>query len=147
MTLVACNSMAATMDLVYSGVFVRFPGLKVMLSEGGIGWMPYIIERADRMWQRHKGYDAGVDHGVLPSELIRRNIYGCFIDDDTAGLIMRDQIGVSQIVWESDYPHSDGTWPHSRKILAEVLQDVPDEDARRIVELNARELLHFDGGL
>jgi predicted TIM-barrel fold metal-dependent hydrolase len=147
MTLVACNSMATTMDLAYSGVFVRYPDLKVMLSEGGVGWMPYMIERADRMWERHKSYDTAIDHGVLPSELIRRNIYCCFIDDDTAGLALRDRIGETQIVWESDYPHSDTSFPHSRKLLSEALRDVPDHDARRIAELNARELLHFDADL
>jgi predicted TIM-barrel fold metal-dependent hydrolase len=147
MTLVACNSMAATMDLTYSGAFVRFPELNVVLSEGGIGWIPYMIERADRMWERHKGYTPEIDHGVRPSEMIRNNIFGCFIDDDAAGLAMRDRIGVTQILWEGDYPHSDGTWPKSRQILSELLRDVPDEEARRMVELNARELLHFDADL
>jgi hypothetical protein len=98
------------------------------------------------MWERHRRYTPEIDFGVLPSEMYRDHIYGCFIED-SAGIDDRYRIGVSQITWESDYPHSDGNWPHSRKVLAEALADVPDEEARQMVELNARKLLNFDADL
>jgi predicted TIM-barrel fold metal-dependent hydrolase len=135
------NSMMATVDLLMSDVFYKFPNLKVALSEGGIGWMPYLLERIDYSWGRHK-YWCNVNADKLPSELFREHIYGCFISDQS-GLEQRHRIGVDNIMFESDYPHSDSNWPHTRKLLAEHLVDVPDDEARKIVELNARTLYRF----
>ena len=137
--LYGCNSMYATADLLFSPVFHRFDRLKVAMAEGGIGWVPYLLERIDYTWDRHKYY-TGVDLDTRPSDLFRRHIWGCFIDDE-AGLKNRREIGVDRITWESDYPHSDSNWPYSRKRAAELLADVPDDEVHRIVELNARELL------
>jgi predicted TIM-barrel fold metal-dependent hydrolase len=69
-------------------------------------------------------------------------MYGCFIQDEF-GAVNREWIGVDKIMWECDYPHSDSNWPNSRKLLAEHMLDVPDEDVHRMVELNARELFRF----
>jgi predicted TIM-barrel fold metal-dependent hydrolase len=135
------NSMMATVDMLMSPMFYKFPNLKVALSEGGIGWMPYVLERIDYSWGRHK-YWCDINADKLPSELFREHIYGCFISDQ-AGIDNRHLIGVDNIMFESDYPHSDSNWPHTRKILAESLLDVPDEEARKIVELNARRLYNF----
>ncbi|WP_067662399.1 amidohydrolase family protein [Nocardia miyunensis] len=137
------NSMMATVDLLMSDVFYKFPGLKVALSEGGIGWMPYLLERTDYSWGRHK-YWCNINADKLPSELFREHIYGCFISD-RSGIEQRHRIGIDNIMFESDYPHSDSNWPHTRKLLAEQLLDVPDDEARKIVELNARSLFHFEG--
>ena len=139
--LYGCNSMYATADLLFSRVFHRFPRLKVALAEGGIGWVPYLLERIDYTWERHKFY-TGVDLDTRPSDLFRTNIWGCFIDDE-AGLKNRYDIGIDRITFESDYPHSDSNWPNTRKRVAEVLADIPDDEVHRIVELNARELLGF----
>jgi len=133
------NSMSTMADLAFSRTFFKFPRLKVALAEGGIGWMPYMMERIDAVWEKHRWY-ANVDVETRPSDLIRRNIWGCFIVDQ-AGIDLRDRIGVDRLTWESDYPHSDSQWPHSRKGLEEALRDVPDEDAWKIAELNACELL------
>jgi predicted TIM-barrel fold metal-dependent hydrolase len=135
------NSIAATVDLLMSPVFYKFPNLKFVLSEGGIGWIPYILERTDYSWGRHK-YWCNVNADQRPSELFADHIYGCFIADD-AGIEARHRIGVDQILFESDYPHSDCNWPHTRKILADSLADVPDNEARKIVELNARKIFRF----
>jgi predicted TIM-barrel fold metal-dependent hydrolase len=135
------NSMMATVDLLMSDVFYKFPNLKVALSEGGIGWMPYLLERIDYSWGRHK-YWCNVNADKLPSELFREHIYGCFISDQS-GIEQRHRIGIDNIMFESDYPHSDSNWPHTRKLLAEHLADVPDDEARKIVELNARALYRF----
>ncbi|MCY4631926.1 MAG: amidohydrolase family protein, partial [bacterium] len=81
-----------------------------------------------------------------PSELFRKHIWGCFIEDE-AGLREREFIGIDHICFESDYPHSDSLWPNARKRLTEMLADVPDDEAAKIAELNARELLNFDADL
>jgi len=135
------NSMMAMVDLLISPVFYKFPTLKFVLAEGGIGWIPYLLERSDYSWGRHK-YWCDIDQDRKPSELFDDHIFGCFISDD-AGLEQRHKIGVNNILFESDYPHSDCNWPHTRKLLAESMVDVPDNEARLIVEGNARRIFHF----
>jgi predicted TIM-barrel fold metal-dependent hydrolase len=135
------NSQMCTIDLVNSRVFERFPRLKVALSEGGIGWMPYILERADYTWERHRYY-TGMADASRPSEIFRSNIFGCFIYDD-AGLANIDRIGEDNIMFEGDYPHSDSNWPHAREMLAKSLAGVPDDVARKIAEDNARRVYNF----
>jgi predicted TIM-barrel fold metal-dependent hydrolase len=143
--LFGCNSMYTTADLLFSRVFHKFDRLKVALSEGGIGWVPYMLERIDYTWERHKHY-TGVDLHTRPSDLFRKHIWGCFIDDE-AGIKNRHDVGIDRITWECDYPHSDSNWPESRLRAAEVLAAVPDDEVHRMVELNARELLGFTADL
>jgi len=139
--LMGTNSMVTATDLVFSPVFHKFPKLKVALAEGGIGWMPWLVERCDIVWERHRFY-TDVDQTRRPSDLFREHVYGCFISDQ-AGVRLRDLIGVDNITWECDYPHSDSLWPRSREHLAKTLQDVPDGEAHKIAELNARRLFSF----
>ncbi|AXI76302.1 amidohydrolase family protein [Peterkaempfera bronchialis] len=140
-SLFGLNSMSATAELLLSPVFHKFPDLKIALSEGGIGWMPYMIERIDYVWERHRWYNQ-VNRDVRPSELFRDHLFGCFISDN-AGIHSRHLIGVDNIMFESDYPHSDSNWPHTRKILESALAEVPDEEAHKMVEWNARKLYNF----
>jgi predicted TIM-barrel fold metal-dependent hydrolase len=140
-TLFGCNSMFAAADLIFSPVFHKFPNLKVSLAEGGIGWVPYLLERADYVWDRHRWYQ-NVNQDVPPSELFRRHIWGCFIDD-MHGLNSRYEIGIDHITWECDYPHSDSNWPNSRKRAIEVFAEIPDDEVHRMVEWNSRELFNF----
>jgi predicted TIM-barrel fold metal-dependent hydrolase len=135
------NSQFTTVDLLLSPVFHKFPRLKVALSEGGIGWMPYVLERTDYTWERHRWY-TGVNTDVRPSELFRDHIFGCFIADDV-GLEVRELIGADNIMFEGDYPHSDSNFPASRKKLADSLIEVPDAEARKIAEDNARRVFNF----
>jgi predicted TIM-barrel fold metal-dependent hydrolase len=143
--LYGCNSMASTADLLFSPVFHHFDRLKVALSEGGIGWVPYMLERLDYTWDRHRYY-TGIDQHAVPSELFRRHFYGCYIDDQF-GLENRHHVGVDRITWECDYPHSDSQWPNSRTHAAQTLAGVPDDEVQQIVEHNARALLSFDADL
>jgi predicted TIM-barrel fold metal-dependent hydrolase len=140
-SLMGCNSMHTMADLLFSPVFHTFPNLKVALSEGGIGWMPYLLERCDYTWERHMYY-TGVNREVPPSELFKKHFWGCFIDDQH-GVDSRESIGVDRIMWECDYPHSDSNWPHSRKRVEEQLREVPDNEVHQMVELNARALYRF----
>jgi hypothetical protein len=112
------------------------------MSASGVSWMPYMIERVDRMRKWHKGYTPGIDHGVRPPEMIHKNIPGC-VNTGAAGLVRRETVRVARIVSEADRPHPDGPWPKIRQLLSELVRDVPDEEARCMVEFNARELLSF----
>ena len=101
----------------------QFPDLKVALSEGGIGWIPFYFDRIDRHFQNqawlHDGDDFG---GKLPSEVFREHILACYITDPS-GLLLRDRIGIDIIAWECDYPHTDTTWPESPEFAWKELQD------------------------
>jgi predicted TIM-barrel fold metal-dependent hydrolase len=140
-TLFSSNLMWSSVDLMFSGVLQRFPKLQFSLAEGGIGWIPYILERADFAWQRHRWYQ-DIDFNARPSDLFRQHFWGCFIDDEH-GVTNRHAVGVDRITIEIDYPHSDSNWPNSRKRAAEVLAEVPDDEVEMIVETNARRMLHF----
>jgi predicted TIM-barrel fold metal-dependent hydrolase len=140
-SLMACNSMYAIADLVFSPVFHRHPKLKIAFSEGGIGWIPYLLDRMDGTWEKHRFYQ-NVNQEVRPSELFHKHMWGCFITDEH-GVASRHEIGIDRLLWECDYPHSDSHWPNSRKVAAEQFLDVPDAEVHQIVELNARELFKF----
>jgi predicted TIM-barrel fold metal-dependent hydrolase len=141
MILFSSNLMWTTVDLLFSGARQRFPKLQFSLAEGGIGWIPYILERYDYGWERHRYYQ-DIDFDAGPSDLLRKHFYGCFIDDEH-GLANRHRIGVNRITMEADYPHSDSNWPNSRKRATEILADVPDHEAEMIAETNARQMLRF----
>ncbi|AFR49481.1 amidohydrolase family protein [Gordonia sp. KTR9] len=139
--LFGCNSMYATADLLFSPVFHRHPRLKFALSEGGIGWVPYMLERIDATWEKHRFYQ-NINQTVRPSDLFREHIYGCFIEDDH-GIANRHLVGIDNITWECDYPHSDSNWPNSRKVVTEAMRNVPDAEVEKMVETNARRLFNF----
>jgi len=139
--LFSTNLMWTTVDLLFSGALQRFPDLQFSLAEGGIGWVPYILERSDYSWERHRWYQ-DIDRESRPSDLFRQHFWGCFIDDEH-GVKNRHVIGVDRIMLEIDYPHSDSNWPNSRKRAAEVLAEVPDDECEMIVETNARRMLRF----
>jgi predicted TIM-barrel fold metal-dependent hydrolase len=132
---------AACTDIMMSRIPREFPALRFALSEGGIGWVPYALERADYTWERHR-YWSGLGDDRRPSDVFRQSIWVCFIDDE-AGLAMRDRIGVDRITWECDYPHSDSTWPHSQKRAAEVLDGLPADEVAAITHGNAERLFRW----
>ena len=134
------NAQITFMDLLLCGILQRFPGLKVALSEGGIGWVPFALERVDRTWERHR-YWAELDD-TPPSEIFRRNVWVCFIDE-VAGIEMRDRIGVDRIMWECDYPHADTPWPNSQGEVRKILTGLPAEDIAAMTHSNAEKLFRW----
>ena len=118
----------------------KFPDLKIALSEGGIGWIPYFLERADYTYQHHRHWTHQSFGDKLPSDVFREHIIVCFIDD-LAGVRTRDLIGVDTITWECDYPHSDSTWPTAPERLWEALAGVSDDEIDKITHRNA--MRHF----
>jgi predicted TIM-barrel fold metal-dependent hydrolase len=110
----ACQISAITaQDLLFGPTLRQFPDLKVALSEGGIGWIPFYLDRIDRHFTNQEWLHGTDDFGgKLPSEVFREHILACYITDPS-GLLLRDRIGIDIIAWECDYPHTDTTWPSS----------------------------------
>jgi predicted TIM-barrel fold metal-dependent hydrolase len=139
----ATKTMGAAADLVFSSIFTKFPTFKFALSEGGIGWIPYFLDKIDNHYAHHRAW-TGEDFGDrLPSQLFRERIITCFIEDPS-GIEQRHKIGIDTITWECDYPHSDSTWPTSPEKLWKDLDGVLGDDIDRITHLNAMRAFHFD---
>jgi predicted TIM-barrel fold metal-dependent hydrolase len=105
-------TMLTAQDLLFGPTLRRFPTLRVALSEGGIGWIPFYLERVDRHFQNQSWIDNTFGQGKLPSDVFREHFLACYITDP-AGLKLREDIGIDVIAWECDYPHTDTTWPLS----------------------------------
>jgi hypothetical protein len=123
-------------DLLFSHILRQFPTLKFALSEGGMGWVPYFLERVDYVYKQHHAWTNQDFGGKLPSEVWKEHVLNCFIDDK-AGIQMRELVGVDTIMWECDYPHSDTTWPRAPEILFESFAGVSDEHINKITHENA----------
>ncbi|MFV2173780.1 amidohydrolase family protein [Actinomadura sp. LOL_016] len=126
----ACQISAITaQDLLFGPTLRRFPELKVALSEGGIGWIPFYFDRIDRHYsnQTWLHHDDGFG-GKKPSEVFREHILACYITDPS-GLELRHRIGVDNIAWECDYPHTDTTWPESPESAWKEFEDAGCTDA------------------
>jgi predicted TIM-barrel fold metal-dependent hydrolase len=124
-----------------SGTFTRHPELQIAYSEGQIGWIPYVLSRADTVWEENRGWGGVADIVKQPpSEIFRSHVYGCFFDDPH-GLKALDEIGVDRVTYESDYPHSDSTWPKTRHIAEEQMKDLERETVEKIVRGNAITML------
>ncbi|MBA3654784.1 MAG: amidohydrolase [Actinobacteria bacterium] len=142
-TLQPMNIVLAAADLLWSPVLRKFPEIKFALSEGGIGWIPYFLERVDYVYQHHKAW-TGQDFGEkLPSQLFRDRIITCFIDDPV-GVEVRHRVGIDTITWECDYPHSDSTWPQSPETVMKSLAGVPDDEVNKMTHENAMRFFRFD---
>ena len=142
-TLQPMNIVLAAADLLWSPVLRKFPTLKFALSEGGIGWIPYFLERVDYVYQHHRAWTHQDFGDKLPSQVFREHIVTCFIDD-AFGVKNRYDVGIDTITWECDYPHSDSTWPHSPEILHKALEGIPDEDVDKMTHLNAMRHFRYD---
>jgi len=142
-TLQPMNLVQCATDLVWSGIFLRFPDLKIALSEGGIGWIPYFLERIDRTYDRHRAWTGQDLKGHLPSELFKEHVITCFIDD-AVGIELRDHIGIDMITWECDYPHSDTAWPDAARDLEVQLAGLTDAEVNKITHENAMRLFQYD---
>ena len=144
-TLQPMNIQSAAADLLWSRVLKEFPAIRIALSEGGTGWVPYFLERVDRTYEMHHLW-TGQDFGDrLPSDVFRQHFLTCFISDHT-GVHLRNEIGIDNISWECDYPHSDSAWPDAPEELAQVMTEAavkPDEVAK-ITHENAMRWYSFD---
>jgi predicted TIM-barrel fold metal-dependent hydrolase len=129
----------STINMMMSPIPRRFPNIKLVWSEGGIGWVPSAMERADRQYERHLWSHDRND--VMPSEVCLRNMWFCMIEEPI-GLKYRHDFRVDHILWESDYPHADTPFPTTQENAAVVFRDVPADEVEMITHSNAEELFH-----
>ncbi|MER5181638.1 amidohydrolase family protein [Streptomyces sp. NPDC002896] len=142
-TLQPMNICQAAADLLWSRVIKNFPDIRFALSEGGTGWIPYFLDRIDRTYDMHHLWTGQNFGGQRPSEVFREHFLTCFIADPV-GIQLRHLIGMDNIAWECDYPHSDSSWPHAPEELAAVAHDIPHEEVDKITHLNAMRWYSFD---
>ncbi|BCP09665.1 amidohydrolase [Mycobacterium paraintracellulare] len=142
-TLQPMNVCSAAADLLWSRVIKQFPDVRFALSEGGTGWIPYFVDRLDRTYEMHHLW-TGQDFGDrLPSEVFRERFLTCFIADPI-GVKLRHDVGIDNIAWECDYPHSDSSWPAAAEELALVMAGLPDDEINKITYENACRWYSFD---
>ena len=144
-TLQPMNVCMAAADLLWSRVFREFKEVRVALSEGGTGWISYFLDRLDRTYDMHHLW-TGQDFGdQKPSEVFLEHFLTCFIADPV-GLAMREDIGVENMCWEMDYPHSDSSWPTAPEEFDRMATKygVTDAEIDKITHENAMRWYHFD---
>jgi predicted TIM-barrel fold metal-dependent hydrolase len=143
-TLTYMNAAMSMTDYLMSGLLERFPKLELAYSEGQIGWIPYVLERADKVWEDNRAWGGVADKVKKPpSEYYREHMYGCFFDDPH-GLQSLDAIGVDTVTFETDYPHSDSTWPDTVDVAMKIMKDLDDDTIYKIVRGNAIRMLKLD---
>lgn len=141
------NAMGSLLDFVFGGVFERFPDLRVAYSEGQAGWLPYILERSDKLWEERlldtSGFGSKLT--VPPSTYMKSNVWYCIFDDETA-MRNRDVIGIDRLTFEVDYPHADSTFPHTRDVAERIATKagLNEFEALKFFRGNAIELYKLD---
>jgi predicted TIM-barrel fold metal-dependent hydrolase len=126
-------SLAACAEWLWSGYPLKHPNLKIAMSEGGIGWVAMLLDRLDNVVDR-SGYGMGWD--TRPADVLKRNFWFCTIDDPST-ISTRHRIGVENIMFETDYPHGDGTWPETQNLVEKTYGDLPVDELRAILSGNA----------
>lgn len=131
----------AVSRIVLSGVLARYPDLKIVSVEGQLGWLAFTHYYLDHIWEKHRFWTKS-ELKERPSVYFRRQVYATFMEDPV-GLREREHIGVDNILWSSDYPHSETTWPNSRKLTDAWTRDFPETERRKILFENAERLYHL----
>ena len=130
----------AISDLIYGGALERFPRLQIVSAENDIGWIAHFLQRLDHSWEKYRFLEPGGKAiPEPPSHYFHRQVYATF-QDDRVGVLTRDFIGVENLMWASDFPHSDSTWPHSQDVIARDFEGVPAKDRRKITSENCAAL-------
>jgi predicted TIM-barrel fold metal-dependent hydrolase len=126
-------------SLIFGGVLERYPAMRVVIGESGIGWIPYVLERMDAEWE-DQFKDLGLS--LPPSEYWRRQCKATY-QTDRVGIKLLDEIGVDNVMWGSDFPHPDGVWPDSREFIQRELGHLAADVRRKIVCENAGKFYGF----
>jgi hypothetical protein len=134
-------SLTACAEWIWSGLPARFPGIKIALSEGGIGWVAMLLDRLETIVER-SGYGKDYPGDLTPAEVLHRNFWFCTIDDPKT-IVTRDVIGVDRIMVEVDYPHGDSTWPDTQSVIERVWGALPVDDLRKMTHQNAADLFRW----
>lgn len=140
------GAFVGAMEWVWSFVPVRFPNIKIALSEGGIGWVPMALDRLDYVMAHSGGSPVDTpwpDPDMSPSQMLQRNFWFCMLDDPST-LPALDRIGAGHVMVESDYPHADSTWPHTQSLLANRLGHLSPSVAQKLTYGNAAALFRYE---
>ena len=144
LTLTPVMSVTAFAEFIWADFWWRFPDLRVCLSEGDIGWMPYFVFRAQHVHERHFGWTGKrFPPGSDPESLFRERFICCFIDEPV-GLRNLEFFNIDNVCWEGDFPHSDGVWPDGPEAVAKLMSDLPDEVVKKITHQSAMKHFQFD---
>ena len=135
-------AMFSAVDWLYSRIPVRFPDIRICLSEGGIGWVAGLLDRLDHVLKYHEMYGTWTGIELTPAEVLQRNFWFCAIDD-RSGFEQRHRIGIDHILVESDYPHADSSWPDTQALLGDQIGQLPPEDVAKMTWQNASALFRF----
>ena len=132
-------------DMIFNGVFERFPKLQIGAIEQQLAWAPFFLDRIDYNYdQRALGMTGyRFQNDMKPSDFFHRNVFIGF-QDDALGIQLRDIIGVDLLQWGSDYPHQESTFPRSREVLDDILVDCTDEEKAKIASGNAASIYRLD---
>jgi len=143
-SIIAMQMDEALATLIFSGTFDRFPDVRVIFGESGIGWVPYFVDRMDACCRKYNSKSEDVKLARLPSEYYGSNVLHTYEEDDR-GLAALDVIGADSVMWASDFPHGDSTWPNSHQILEEsAIMQLDEASRRKILYGNAAKLYGLD---
>jgi predicted TIM-barrel fold metal-dependent hydrolase len=138
------NTVPLVTRLIFSGVFERFPRLKVLLVEANIGWIPAMLEQTDDMFLRYRWFTGTAGSlPTMPSRVFHRNFWATFMVD-TVGLELRHRLNVGHLLWSTDYPHTGTDWPNSRVTIARLFRGLPREEVRAMLHGNCKALHRLD---
>ncbi|MCU1374602.1 MAG: amidohydrolase 2 [Actinomycetia bacterium] len=144
MTVSSVVSVFTFVELLWADFWRRFPDLRLSITEGDVGWMPYFLWRAEHVRDRHSGWTGdSFQEGESPTSVFRRHILSCFISDPL-GVKLIDEFNIDNLCWESDYPHSDSLWPLAPESLAPILAGLDREQIDKITHRNAMRHYQFD---
>jgi predicted TIM-barrel fold metal-dependent hydrolase len=163
--MIGVRTSGALLMWLFSGVFERFPALRLALSEGGIGWIPWFVQRAQQVADKQHAWASDTSYklthgdrhshsagtrkfqlkleGVDFRQMLREHVYGCFIDDEVGADIAIKYLGAGNVMAESDYPHSDSSWPDSIGLMRRQLAHLSVDDQVKILRGNAERLFEF----
>jgi predicted TIM-barrel fold metal-dependent hydrolase len=138
------QTLGVVCDVLFSGIFEKFPRLAIMLVEANIGWIPTLLEQADDMFRRYRWYTgANAEMSGTPSEVFFRNFYATFMLD-SVGVELRHRMNVDHLMWSTDFPHSGSDWPDSRITAERVFRGVPRAEVKKMLHDNCKRLYKLD---
>ena len=129
--------------MVFGGVFERFPKLQIVSAENDVSWIPHFMYRLDHAYDRFRHFE-GVNLLMLPSEYVRCNVVATFQFEQATADFTRRLFGAERLMWSSDYPHTDSTWPKSREFIADAFKGMPKTDIQKIVGGNVARIYRLN---
>jgi predicted TIM-barrel fold metal-dependent hydrolase len=132
-------AMFSAVDWLYSLVPVRYPKIKIVMSEGGLAWVPGLIDRLNHVLKYHDMYGTWTGIDLTPAEVFQRNFWHCALDDPST-MKLRAHVGVEHILMEADYPHLYSSWPNTQDVIGEQVQTLDQDEIRKVTWENAARL-------